>query len=493
MRTILLQLSLRCRNLTTALLKKPFIISFFLHLCPALFAQDNLGIAGSTRAPANTVLNNPSTIVDSRALIDINLVGISAFVRNNLVFIPGKSFSSAMFDTMTTVPLTEKKGPYSVYADIMAHGPSATFAIKKHAFGLYTGARVVSDVRGIPENAKTLIRSGFQSPDQMGVQQNYKNVRANALGWGEVGLSYGTIIQTRGDAIIQGGATIKRLFGVAGAGIRIDNWSYIVQDSSRLETQKFTGEYGFNDPTAGILNGKGWGMDLGITYKMRKSDSKDYIPHSPCTDGDYLYRIGVSLLDVGRVKFNGPFYRNEFSQNEGSEWRDYQAATANDIGDIDSLINNNFDLVQQNSNDGKFKMKLPTAISAQFDYNLTHNFYVYGVMTVGLPRLNSLGVQRASYLGIAPRWEIKRFEFSLPMSMYEWKHPQLGFCARLNSVIIGSDNLGALLFKRDIYGADFYLSLKYTIFKHRKCNPKEKKSKVDPKSGTHTAKPCPTW
>ncbi len=394
---------------------------------------------------------------------------------------------------MTTVPLTTHKGPYSVYADVMVHGPSATFAVKQHAFGLYTGARVVSDVRGIPESAKDLIREGFQYEASMGQQQTYKNLRANALGWGEVGLSYGTIIKRKGDAIIQGGATVKRLFGVAGAGIRIDNWTYTVQDSSRLETQKFTGEYGFNDPTAGLLNGKGWGMDIGFTYKMRNDDSKDYTPHSPCTDGDYKYRIGVSLLDVGRVNFSGPFYRNEFSQNEGSEWRDYQATTANDIGDIDSLINSNFDLVQQNSKDGKFRMKLPTALSAQFDYNLTHNFYLYGVITYGLPRLNSLGVQRASYLGIAPRWEVKRWEFSLPVSMYEWKRPQFGFCARLNSVIIGSDNLAAILFKKDIYGADFYFSLKYTIFKHWKCNPKEKKDKPDLKKDGHNALPCPTW
>lgn len=440
------------------------------------------------------MLNNPSTIVDSRAFIDINLVGASAFARNTLVMLDGKSFSTAMFDTMTTVPLTKRKGPFSVYADVMVHGPSATFAVKQHAFGIHTAARVVADVRGIPDNVKDMIRQGFLYRGNMGQLQKLKNVRANALAWGEAGLTYGTILSREGSALLLGAVTVKRLFGVAGAGVRIDEWSYTVQDSTRLESHAFRGEYGFNDPiSGGYLTGKGWGFDLGFTYKVRKSSSDEYVPHSPCTDGDYLYKFGVSLLDLGKVSFSGPSYHNTFDQSESSDWNNYQATTADEIGDIDSLINNNFQLMSDNSQDGRFRMKLPTAISAQLDYNLTHNFYVYGVLTYGFPRLNSLGVQRASYLGLAPRWEIKRFEVALPLSLYEWKSPQMGFAMRLNSLVIGSDNLGWFLFKQDIYGADIYFSLKYTAFKHWKCKTKTKKSKPVIRRGSKDPLPCPTW
>jgi hypothetical protein len=68
-------------------------ISFFLSLGLLSNAQDNLGIAGSSRAPVNTLLINPSSIVDSRAFIDINLVGLSAFARNNFMYLPAKGFS----------------------------------------------------------------------------------------------------------------------------------------------------------------------------------------------------------------------------------------------------------------------------------------------------------------------------------------------------------------------------------------------------------------
>lgn len=466
------------------------IIIFLAHIA---CGQDNLGIAGSTRAPMNTLLNNPSTIVDSRAFIDINLAGISVFAQNDFAYLNGKSFSPAMFDTMTTVPMNRNKGPYHAYADVMVQGPGVSFAVKQHAFALNTGVRVVADARGLPNNLYSLVNQGLQYREQMGQIQNFKNVRSNALAWGEAGLTYGTILSRDGDAILQGAATVKRLFGVAGAGLRLDNWTYIVRDSSHLETQNFTGEYGFNDPTAGLLNGKGWGVDIGFTFKVRKSSSEGYTPHSPCTDGDYRYRIGVSLLDFGRVAFNAPFYRNEFNMNESSEWENYQGASADEIADIDSLINNNFNLVQENGDDGKFRMKLPSALSAQIDYNLTHNFYLYGVITYGLPRLNNLGVQRASYLGLAPRWELKRFEVSLPVSLYEWSQPQVGLAFRFNSIIIGSDNLGGFLFNQDIYGADLYFSLKYTIFKHWKCKTKTKKAKPVVKRGSKDPLPCPAW
>ncbi len=464
-----------------------------LHL--SSYTQDNLGIAGSTRAPVNTVLNNPSTIVDSRAFIDINLVGISAFAMNNMVYLDGKSFSLGMFDTLSSVSIKRDNAPYNAYLDFMLHGPSATFAVKQHAFGIHTSVRTIADVRGIPNSLGYYITEGFQYREQMGILHRVTDLRVNTLGWGETGISYGTIISKDVDAITQMGITAKRLFGVAGLGMRVDDWSYVVRDSSNMQTQTFHGEYGFNDPMANnnYINGKGWGFDIGLTYKVRKNRSESYVPHDPCTDGDYRYRVGASLLDLGRINFSGPFYRNAFNQNESSEWEDFQGANANEIADIDSLLNSNFEMVKDNSDEQNFRMKLPTAVSVQMDYNLGYNFYVYGVITYGLPRKNSLGVQRASYLGIAPRWETKRFEVSIPFSLYEWQRPQLGMMLRLNSIIIGTDNLGGVLFNQDVYGADFYMSIKYTIFKHWKCKTKKGKPKTEAKRGTRTPPPCPAW
>jgi Family of unknown function (DUF5723) len=459
-----------------------------------VLGQDQIGIAGSTRSPVNTVWNNPSTIVDSRAFLDFNLIGIDLFVRNDLAYLDGKSFSFSTVQDITTPLYRTGKKKYHVYADAQVHGPSISFAIKEHAFAILTSARVMSDVRGLPGEITDYIPDGLRAPDQMGVVRQVKDFRMHGLAWGEVGLSYGTIIRRDGNAIWQMGVTAKRLLGSTGVGLRLDDWTYIVRDSSNLQTSIFRGEYGFNDPTQGqIFSGKGWGGDIGFTYKMRKSESSGYRPFQPCTDGDFLYRFGVSILDIGRIKFTGPFYRNVFDQSEGSQWENYAGSNADDVSDLDSLINSNFQLVQRNGDEQRFLMKLPTAISAFFDYNLKHNLYVYSTATIGLPRKNSLGVQRAAYLGVVPRWEKKRIEISMPLSLYEWKYPQVGLCFRFNSLIIGSDNLGWLMFNQDIYGADIYFALKWTMFRHPKCKNKKDKPQPVRRRGSREAIPCPAW
>lgn len=83
-----------------------------------LSAQDELGIAGSMHSPVNTVLNNPSTIVDSRAFIDINIAGINAYAINTLAYIPGSEFSFSNLKNIKGVSYNRNTAPYSAYADV---------------------------------------------------------------------------------------------------------------------------------------------------------------------------------------------------------------------------------------------------------------------------------------------------------------------------------------------------------------------------------------
>ncbi|MEY3398985.1 MAG: hypothetical protein RL220_1579, partial [Bacteroidota bacterium] len=183
--------------------------------------------------------------------------------------------------------------------------------------------------------------------------------------------------------------------------------------------------------------------------------------------------------------------RNVFNETEGSQWNDFNAANSDGTSELDSLISSNFNLVETNSDEERFRMKLPTGVSVQLDYNLGYNFYVFSTLTFGLPRRNSLGVQRASSLAVVPRWEIKRFEVAMPVSLYQFNDPQIGLAVRLNSVIIGSDNLG-WLFGSDVYGADIYVHLKYTIFRHWNCKQREKQDGMR-RTGRGKSVPCPAW
>ncbi len=452
-----------------------------------LQAQDNLGIAGSNYSPANSVLINPSSIVDNKAFIDINLIGVGVFAQNNLVSMNGsliRLYRAASNPNAVEEPKFHLgKKSYYALADVNVHGPSATFQVKRWGFGVYTGVRSVTDVRRITPEIANYAVNGLQYAEQFGQEYDIRNLRINTLTWGEVGVTAGTIVKQQGTQLITAGVTVKRLFGIIGGAMHLDRWNYMITDSSHMETYEISGRYGFNEP--GWATGKGWSTDIGFTFKKTLEDVTYYTPHSresDCTTCDYKYKVSLALLDVGRIKFKNPYYYQEF--NEGSsDWEDYNDFDPQDSEELNSAISDEFNLADQQS---KFKMWLPTAISAQVDYNLGKNFFVNATYIGGVPWVKSIGPQRGAQIGITPRFEMKRIEVAMPFVLHEYRRPHIGAMIRLNSVIIGTDNLGAYVLNQDIYGADIYVSIKYTIFKSFKCRTKKSRSKKNKKGIT----PC---
>jgi hypothetical protein len=90
-------------------MKKGLLILLLAWLPTWLLSQDELGMAGSTRAPVNTVYFNPASICDSRTFIDIELFGLGAFVQNNLVFVGKKDFSLIDYGGMGNLQYNQKK------------------------------------------------------------------------------------------------------------------------------------------------------------------------------------------------------------------------------------------------------------------------------------------------------------------------------------------------------------------------------------------------
>lgn len=475
---------------------RALVLTAFFAVGGILTAQDQLGLSGSNYSPVNTVWNNPSTLVDSKAFLDIQLAGAGVFGRNNLAHLPQGSYSLRDPESTPLPSYRRENAPYLAYVDAEVWGPSAAFAVREHAFALLTRVRTVADVRGIPESLGYYLTEGFQYRPQMGIQHQVTDARVGGLAWGEIGVSYGTIVSRNGNRITQAGITVRRMIGIAGAGMRLDDWSYIVNDSNSMRTGNFQGEYGFNDPGSESLNwnnGGGWGVDMGITFKQRLLQSDNYVPHSPCSDGGYRYRLGLSVLDIGRVRFRAPFYRNQINQTEQHEWDNYEDTQVEDVEDLDSLLRSGLLAAQDNSDMDRFTMMLPTALSVQFDYFFKHGFYVHSVLTAGIPWRNRLGVQRPSYMGIIPRWESKRLELALPISLHEFRYPQVGAMLRLNSIVVGSDNLFGPLFRRTLFGADVYVSIRYTAFRHWKCSDRPMKKKPARKGRQFSPVPCPVW
>jgi hypothetical protein len=463
------------------------------------FAQERLGLANSNYAGTTGMPLNPSSMVGSKVWLDINIVGADVFAWNNFEYL-GKGDYYVWDDVFkgnipTSLYKTNGKQNHAA-ANIRVDGPSFTLSHGKNAFGFHTAARVFVSAEDFSEPTTLFIREGLDYDPQEGINYNQQKMGAFATAWAEVGLSYGRIIYQEGKDMINVAVTAKYLMGIGHMSVYIDELNHTVVNDQDWNISSFKGQYAITEP--GLANGHGFGVDLGVTYKRMLEDVGDYAPHtaqSNCGTIDYRYKLGVSLLDLGGINFNKNSLIRTF-ENSSATWEDYPDADISGIGDIDGLIASQFasDAVSMKTGT-RYSASIPSAISVQFDYNLGKNFYANATWVQGFKMGKRTTGIRRSVIGITPRYEHKWFEASLPISLYDYRSPQVGMAFRFYNVTIGSDNILPFIVPMNIYSGNIYASVKITLFKNSACGKGRggKKRSKKGKYKTGSAVDCPAF
>lgn len=438
-------------------------------------AQENQGAINDNYNPVNGQYINPSNIVDAKPWLDINIVGASFFARNNYAYYPNTTLLN--FDSFKNQPsfFSDVK-TINGYADFDIKGPSASIVLQDHAISLFTNIRSITNVSKIPGVVGKIASEGGITLSDTGLYE-VDNARIKSMSWGEVGLTYGKILKKRGYNMFTGAITVKRLLGFQNASVMVDDASVEVYDTEVASLLSTNSKYSYAEPDFNA--GRGWGTNLGFTYKKMKDDVTHYVPHSKfsgCEQINYKYKVGVSLLDVGYINFNNGAYFGTYNEN----------TIINDINDTQDIS----DETQSIQEGETFTAFLPLAASVQFDYNINDKFYLNATAVQRIPMANTFGVERANLLAVSARYETKRFGVGLPISMqnYDINTTQVGLAFRFANITIGSDNFLPIVVKHDVKAADIYFSLKYTIFKSPACKDKKRG-----KSGRRGSVDCPAW
>jgi hypothetical protein len=464
--------------------------------------QDRLGMVSSNYNPSQSLYLNPSSIVDSKVFFDIHLAGAQAFAHNNLAFMPGDEFS--LMQTIRNPEITPEpkynlnRAPFRAHGRGNVFGPALTYSLGLNAIGLFTGVRVVADARRVPRHLGVYAVNGFQFADQMGQAFEVDKAGAGGLAYGEVGLAYARVIHNLRENFVSAGISVKRLIGLGGMGLNVRNWDYMVVDSLNLNTFDIDGRYGI--ATGGFNSGGGWGVDLGFTFKKMERDVSNYVPHSPrqnCTRIDYRWKLGFSVIDIGRIRFREEAFSGGLRIRETVNWEDYSAVNPQGAQEITDLLVEEFtEPGPDRSRTNEARILLPTALSAQFDYHIYRKFYVNSVWTHGLPRNHNLGPQHLHQFGVIPRYESRFFDFGMPVVLHNYRSLGAGAYFRFWFLVIGSDNLLWLMPHKDVSTADLYVHLKWQFFRNWACIG----SGGGGSSGTGNnrwkgrgARPCPTW
>lgn len=460
------------------MIPRTIALALLLGLFSTISAQEQLGIRLSGYGGINSTLLNPAYHATTPLRWDINLAEGAAHFWNNYAYMQETSLLSLWqqrdnldFIAAPDLPRGEQPQANTIVIDFNRDqrsrstlalgsllGPSFYFSIgEQHRIGLITRLRVMGTARGVDNQF-----SYYNYYPRPFFSEFEVAPFSSAIGaWSEVGLNYAYLAET-GSGQIAIGATVKALQAYEGS-----YW----QNASAFRLQKLPNDslsgspvdfrYGLTSSNLNAesflpeRNGGGIGLDLGLTLTIDGD-----------ADAPYLWKLGVSLIDLGRINFNRnakkyqvrtssqtiigtDAYRSFISLEQSEDYLDFFSSQA--LGDSTAA------LVGQS-----FGFWLPAALSLQVDHALGGPVFIGAALIQGLP-LNP-GLRRGSLLAISPRLESRWLEAALPVSLYDWQSLRVGLAVRLAFLTIGTDHLGSIFRKSDLRGSDFYLALKVNPF-----------------------------
>lgn len=427
-------------------------------------AQNMIGFTGNYAGISGTYLN-PSAIANTKIKLDINLFTFGGHMHNNYYHIPKDEYSPINpfrngFADYSAYKLNPQQGArLYLFTRQQMYLPSVMFSNGKNAFAFHLGWRFEADAVNIPQDIIHLMNDGIFAGREVNLQtqvpQHADRFHFALASWEELSATYSRrLIQEHGH-YLAAGITGKLLFGNAAYYFNNKSMDYYYADTKSISFSNAHANFGVVVP-GGLINGYGLGADLGVTYAVSDMSTT----RSVAGFYNYRYRIGAALLDLGAIHFsNGRTYHF-------NSYEEAVNANGNTVGSIYDIGTTTGGMVQRNS----LTFVLPTALSLQFDYNINDLFYLGSHFVQGV-RYTGCQVRRPGVLALIPRYERRRFEVAMPISLYDWRMPRIGLHMRLFNVSFGVEKSGWLFKFQDFKGVDGYIAFKYSIGKKELTKP----------------------
>lgn len=482
-----------------------------------VFAQGEMfGSTSSNYSGVNSLLLNPSAMHNQNVWFSFNSLSGNMFLHTDYMYISKDDFQ---FSNLVKEWINYSKGEPSDYEipmhetgygaevrpfysfdrkkntsldqSIRIQGPSIMLTYNQHAFALTSSARWQSNIRNVNPDLANLMAYGFPyfEPYANLDEFHIDDFNAVTMAWSEIGFSYAYQMNNQSFDGWSFGVSIKRLLGAGGAYLDVGHSTYSLINNDVVDVTDQQAEIGFSAPydydsnefiDFNLLNGRGWSFDLGFTYQSLLKRSSKFKANKFCEQPiiDYKYRIGVALLDIGSISFDQNAQTHNFNTYSGGDGLgDFNGVVWYDVNHVLRTMSEHFyrDPIKSLKHNS-MNIKLPMALSIQADYNTQiSNLYWNASLIYGIP-LQGGALRRPSQLTVAPRYETRFLEFSIPVSLYQFQYPHIGIYARVGAFSVGSDWFSTLLGNQDFHGMDFYFSIKFQMTKD---NCRSKKSYLD--------------
>lgn len=437
-----------------------------------LWAQEQLGLRTENYAHLTGMALNPAAPSTSPVRWQFNLASGGVFVENNFGFLSNTNLFHLLRNTDNVVsdlerndiPTTDNEiiadfynNQTSKYASAFINMMGPAFGIKLnngHFFNVFANVRAGVSTHGYPYEAT------YHHLNNTPFYQAIPLDKADVAGmvWSEIGVNYGITLPTQTGQLGLA-VTAKLLNGYEGFYLYANQPFDITQ--LPLDTVNVTLadiSFGFTDSNTNTnedfqaqRNGRGIGFDLGAVLTI---------------DGDeglYQWRLGASILDIGKVHFNqnAPSHQIVLQQDTITSIPFGHFGQSDDLSEEVKLLSYHTmgDSTASRTGNG-FAIGLPTALSLQADYQLRSQIFVNATWVQRL-KFNKTTVGRNNTLAVAPRFESRWFTAQLAGVLHNYRDFRMGLSARIGFLTVGSDNLGSLVGRSDLTGTDLYVGIKF--------------------------------
>jgi outer membrane protein OmpA-like peptidoglycan-associated protein len=488
------------------------------------FSQNYLGIPQSNYSGVMGTDLNPASFVDGRFAVDVNLFSFNVNAWTNAVAFdtrdmpkwwtksfspddpntgsyemgganpyndwiqPESTFADRYIEKYYEQNVNTTDKTYGIYSNVQLDVLNFMFHVnRKIAVGATIKSRMILNIDDIDPKLAVLAENALDYNTLWNQTFNERLLSLNMLSWMEYGLVYSQVIKDDGEHFMKGGGKVKWLNGLASAYIHTDNFDYNLFNSDT--SQVLAGDFSYGHST-GILEDPenyqqgafglpksaskfGLGLDLGFVYEWRP-DWKEY---KYDMDGEtnlwrrdkekYKLRAGLSILDIGGMKFEKGGLSQDFNVNENNLFDLTVFDDADGLVSFDSIVDS---LVMYdpnwtpNSDDRTYFMTLPTSVSLQFDYHIWKWFYVNATGMISVQnRKNPHRVRRPNQFSVTPSFDQAWFGLHLPMSYNKYSGFKAGLGTRLGPLTVGVNDFRVLFATGKVRGAGVYAGLRVPV------------------------------
>jgi outer membrane protein OmpA-like peptidoglycan-associated protein len=470
------------------------------------FAQNYLGVIQSNYAGVMSADLQPASIVDNRFKFDMNLFSFNATAFQNIYKFDTKDMPKWWIKSFADTNNTQWMKPDSTFMsrylipikdfnDDAAKPRGANINIQidllnfmfhvnpKIAVGFSAKFRSITNVDDVSMKLLKLGTEELKYKPLWVINIPEALIRVNQMTWNEYGVNYAQVLKDDNEHFFKMGGRLKVLQGLGAAYLYSENFNFALKNEDTTTSLSGDFNYGYSANLDGDLKNKstylngsklGMGFDIGGVYEYRPKHADfryemDNVTNIWRRDMDkYKFRLGVSLVDVGRIKFAKGGKSRDFSVNAKTSLTDLNQFTKiGSLGEFDSIIDHNTKVNPewQGGNSGNtFFMNTPAALSLQADYHIWDRFFVNvtGVLNVNAKKdVNRVTVP--NQISITPGYDHPWFGIGVPISLNKYSGLTAGLAARLGPLTFGFQSFHAVAASGKVRGLQAFTGLRIPI------------------------------